>query len=226
MPSGPAPITCAVTIWWPDFLSKLSSWRSDAFSLAAALSSTTWRRSASSAARNRAFSARSDETSPKTDLTRSSCAAIDVIASSAGASALFAAPRAPAAQDCWLTIASRSIAAKRVTKSRVDRGGLLAEYMALVAKDPCAASPQHDPVQGVDLLEHDAGPAHHARQRVVRDPHRHQRLVCEELVQAREHGPAPADDDPTLDDVLDQPRRSRVDRRLHRPHAVDQHAAQ
>src|SRR5207245_9832839 len=82
-----------------------------------------------SAWRGPTLSARSAARSPKTAVTRSTCAASDVMASSAGANALRAAPRAPAAHGCWLSIASRSIAAANARKSPVDRDGLFALYM-------------------------------------------------------------------------------------------------
>src|SRR5437879_1019216 len=221
-PSGPSPITCAATIRWPDAFSNLSAAFRSAFSLAAAFSSTIWRRSASSALRSRTFSARSAETSPKTAVTRSTCAASDVMASSAGANALRAAPRAPAAHGCWLSIASRSIAAPNARKSPVDRDGLFALYMDLVAQGPRAAGAEKDAVQGVDVLEHDAGTAHDAGQRIVRDPHRHERLMREQLIQPGEKRAAAAHDDSALDDVLDQLRRGCIESRLHGANDVDQ----
>src|SRR5258708_21469310 len=73
--------------------------------------------------------------SPSTEVTRSRFRLACVIADSSGASALLAAPRAPAAQDCSLSIASSSITAQRVRKSPVDRDWLLRPYMLLVRLD-------------------------------------------------------------------------------------------
>src|ERR1700674_634841 len=192
-------------MWWPYERSKSSACRRVAFSLAAAFSSTTCRRRAWSAAVNRWFSARSVETSPKTAVTRSTLPATVVIAASSGASVLLTAPRAPAAHVCSVTIASRSIDAQRARKSPVERGWLLPyTWGSLVAESSDAARPQQDPVEGVDLLEHDSSASHDAGQRVLCDAHRHEGLVCEQPVETREKRPTTAHDETALHDVVDK----------------------